>query len=62
MAVTSTAPKPCHLSTYGTQKQRVHISRWHPKRESAHVGSFPMIVGCFLTIFSYISSYREFLW
>ena len=28
MAVSS-GHKPCHLSTYGTEKQRVHISRWH---------------------------------
>ena len=33
-------------------KQRVHISRWHHKREDAHVGNFPMFVGYFLTIFS----------
>ena len=42
-------------------KQRVHISRWLYKRESGHVGSFPMIVGYFLTIVSQICSYCEFL-
>ena len=50
MAVTSAlqAMPPQHL---WDPKQRVHISRWHYKREDAHVGSFPMIVGYFLTIF-----------
>ena len=50
MAVTSPpqAMLPQHL---WDPKQRVHISRWHYKREDAHVGSFPMIVGYFLTIF-----------
>ena len=33
-------------------KQRVHISRWRYKRQSAHVDSFHMIVGYFLTIVS----------
>ena len=51
MAVTSsphTMP-PQHL---WDPKQRVHISISHYKRESAHVGSFHMIVGYFLTIVS----------
>ena len=58
MAVTS-APQamlPQHLLD---PKQRVHISRWHYKREIAHVGSFPMNVGYFLTIISLICSYSE---
>ena len=59
MAVTSVphAMPPQHI---WDPKQRVHISRWHYKREDAHVGSFPMIVGYFLTIFSQICSYCEF--
>ena len=51
MAVTSsphTMP-PEHL---WDPKQTVHISRRHYKKESAHVGSFHLIVGYFLTIFS----------
>ena len=42
-------------------KQRVDISRSHYKRESARVGSFPMIVRYLLTIFAYICSYCELL-
>ena len=51
MAVTS-APQAMLPQHLWDTKQRVHISTWHYKRESAHVGSFPMIVGYFLTIFS----------
>ena len=40
-------------------KKKGAISRWHYKRESAHVGSFQMIVGYFLTLFSQICSYCE---
>ena len=50
MAVTS-APQAMPPQHLWDPKQRVHISRWHYKREDAHVGSFPMIVGYFLTIF-----------
>ena len=51
MAVTS-APQAMPPQHLWDPKQRVHISRWHYKREDAHVGSFHMIVGYFLTIFS----------
>ena len=51
MAVTS-APQAMPPQHLWDQKQRVHISGWHPKREDAPVGSFPMIVGYFLTILS----------
>ena len=51
MAVTSVpqAMLPQHL---WDAKQRMHISRWHYKREDAHVDSFHLIVEYFLTIFS----------
>ena len=51
MAVTS-APQAMPPQHLWDPKQRVHISRWHYKREDAHVGSFLMLVGYFLTIFS----------
>ena len=59
MAVTSAlqAMPPQHL---WDPKQRVHISGWHYQTEDADVGSFSMLVGYFLTIFSYICSYCEF--
>ena len=60
MAVTSsqhTMPRQ-HLRG---PKQRVHISGWHFKRQSAHVGSFPVVAGYFLTIVSQIFNYSEFL-
>ena len=47
---------PCHLSTYGTQNKRVHISEWHYKRESAHEGGFLIRLDCFLNIFSNLQS------
>ena len=61
MAVSSsphTMP-PEHLRD---QKQRVHISRWHYKKEIAHVGSFPMIVGySFLKSVINVSSFVDTL-
>ena len=50
MAVTS-APQAVPPQHLWDPKQRLHISRWHYKRESAHMGSFHMIVGNVLTIF-----------
>ena len=47
MAVTS-APQAMQLQHLWDAKQRVQTSRWHYERESAHVGSFHMIVGYFL--------------
>ena len=46
MAVTS-SPHTMPPQYLRDSKQRVHITRWHDK--SAHLGSFPMIVGYFLT-------------
>ena len=51
MAVTS-APQAMPSQHLWDPKQRVPISRSHYKQESAHVGSFHMIVGYFLTILS----------
>ena len=59
MAVTS-APQAKPPQLLWDPKQRVHISRWHYKRENAHEGSFHMIVGYFRTISSEICSYCEF--
>ena len=59
MAVTS-APQAMQPQHLWDLKQRVHISRWHYKRDDAHVGSFPMLVGYFLFIFIQICSYCEF--
>ena len=59
MAMTP-APRAIPPQHLWDPKKRVHISRWHYKREDAHVGSFSMIVGYFLTIFSSICSYCEF--
>ena len=50
MAVTS-VPQAMPTQHQWDPKQRVHISRWHYKREDAHVGSFSMFVGYSLTIF-----------
>ena len=43
MPVTS-APMPCHLSTYGSQIKECTSLDGTIKGESAHVGSFPIIV------------------
>ena len=50
MAVTL-GPQAMPLQHLWDPKQRVQISRQHYKREDAHVGSFSMFVGYFLTIF-----------
>ena len=50
MAVTSVAQAMPPQQLWDP-KQGVHISGWHCKGESAHVGSFAMIVGYFLTVF-----------
>ena len=60
MAVTS-APQAMPPEHLWDPKQRMHISRWHYKRESAHVGSFLMMVGYFLTIAFQICTYCAFL-
>ena len=51
MAVTS-APQAMPPQHPWDPKQRVHISRWHCKREDAHMCSFSMFVGYFLTLVS----------
>ena len=50
MAVTS-VPQAMPPHNLWDPKQRMHISRWHYKREDAHVGSLSMFVGYFLSIF-----------
>ena len=59
MAVTS-APQAMPPQHLWEPNQRVHMSRWHYKREDTHVGSFSMFVGYLLTIFFQICSYCEF--
>ena len=60
MAVTS-APQAMPTQHLWDPRQRVHISRWNYKREGAHVGSVHIILGYFLTIFSSICRYCDFL-
>ena len=50
MAVTS-VPHAMPPQHQWDPNQRLHITRWHYKREDAHVGSFSMFVGYSLTIF-----------